>query len=128
MSTHVDRQAAVAARRSIEFRLQRAAERNEALPRRAATNAKAVIELIVEQSSPRRVYQWGSLLRESGFREYSDIDIALEGVTDDAVFFRILREAQELTSFPLDIVQLEKTEPEFAASIRQYGKLIYERA
>jgi len=33
----------------------------------------------------------------------------------------------KLTHFPLDIVQIEKIEPEFAQSIRQNGRVVYER-
>jgi hypothetical protein len=33
----------------------------------------------------------------------------------------------KLTRFSLDIVQIEKIEPEFADSIRQSGKVVYER-
>jgi hypothetical protein len=39
----------------------------------------------------------------------------------------LLGEAQDMTRFPLDIVQLEKIAPEHAEDIRQHGKLIYER-
>ena len=83
--------------------------------------------MIIAQFSPERIYQWGSVLREGAFREYSDIDIALEGVTDAAAFFQILKQAEACTSFPVDVVQLETIEPEFAHSIRNHGVLVYER-
>ncbi len=63
---------------------------------------------------------------ERHFTELSDIDIALEGITAPEDFFALLGDAKELTSFPLDIVQLEKIHPLHAQSIRKRGKLIYE--
>jgi predicted nucleotidyltransferase len=101
--------------------------KNLSLYERASADASAIVECIIEIAEPDRIYQWGSLLQPELFKEYSDIDIALEGVRDAEVFFRILDEAEKRTSFPVDIVQLEKIEPEFANEIRQEGKLIYER-
>ncbi len=40
------------------------------------------------------------------FTERSDIDIALEGITEAATFFAILAEAERLTRFPMDIDRL----------------------
>ncbi len=67
------------------------------------------------------------MLRPGGFRDYSDIDIAVEGITDPQAFFLMLGDAQALTHFPLDLVQIEKIAPEHAEDIRQQGKIAYER-
>ena len=67
------------------------------------------------------------MLRPGGFREYSDVDIAVEGVTDAGAFFKILAAAEKMTSFPLDLVQMEKIEPEYAEEIRKHGKVIDEK-
>lgn len=115
------------ARQRLLDREQETLRRNARLQKQAVADAKSIISMITGQFQPRRVYQWGSLLRPGGFKPYSDIDIALEGVTDAERFFALLGEAQNLTRFPLDIVQLEKIAPEYAADIRQHGKLIYER-
>ncbi len=60
------------------------------------------------------------------FDENSDIDIAIEGILDATRYFALLGDAMELTRFPIDIVQLEKIEPEFAELILLKGKIIYE--
>jgi len=60
------------------------------------------------------------------FDENSDIDIAIEGIIDAEKYFALLGDAMSLTRFPLDIVQLERIEPEFAEIILSKGKLIYE--
>jgi hypothetical protein len=48
-------------------------------------------------------------------------------VVEVEAYFRMVGKAQAMTDFPVDIVQLEKIEPEFAESIRTDGKLVYER-
>jgi predicted nucleotidyltransferase len=61
------------------------------------------------------------------FWERSDIDLAIEGITDPAAFFALYGEADRLTSFPLDLVALERVEPEFAEMIRSTGRVVYEQ-
>lgn len=114
------------ARQRLEAREQSTSRQNADLQRQAAADAQAIVELIIRQYHPCRVFQWGSLLRPGDFKPYSDIDIAIEGVTDAERFFALLGEAQALSRFPLDIVQLEKIAPEYADDIRRYGKMVYE--
>ena len=85
-----------------------------------------IIQMIISKYSPKKIVQWGSLLTSEQFDENSDIDIAIEGILDTSKFFALLGDAMELTCFPLDIVQLEKIEPEFAEIILLKGKIIYE--
>jgi len=115
-----------AARDRLGRRVQAEQARNRVLYDRASEEASSIIARIIELARPDRVYQWGSLLTPGLFREYSDIDIAVEGVRDAGVFFKILAEAEQLATFPVDIVQLETIEPEFANQIRAEGKLVYE--
>jgi predicted nucleotidyltransferase len=86
-----------------------------------------ITALIIEKYKPNRIYQWGSLLNERHFSAISDIDIAIEGITDAETYFQMIGDADRLTDFPIDIVQLEKIDPIHARSIRTKGKLIYER-
>ena len=67
-----------------QFLAERELQRQEKLHDkflRAQDDCKKIIDLIIKNYHPKRIYQWGSLLNEKFFREYSDIDIALEGVT-----------------------------------------------
>jgi predicted nucleotidyltransferase len=86
-----------------------------------------ITALMIEKYKPIRIYQWGSLLNEQHFSAISDIDVAVEGITDAQTYFEMIGEADEMTDVPLDIVQLEKIDPIHAQSIRTKGKLIYER-
>jgi len=93
---------------------------------KATEDAARIIECIKNNYKPSRIYQWGSLINVKNFSQYSDIDIAVEGINDPEVFFRLIGDAMKLTKFPVDIVQIEKIEPEFAESIKESGRLLYE--
>lgn len=84
-----------------------------------------IIKVIVQKYNPRRIYQWGSLLNRKAFSEISDIDIAIEGITSAEVFFQLYGDIMNLTDFSIDLVQIEKIEPEFAELIKFKGKNIY---
>ena len=105
-------------------------ERNEDLAVRLAqarSDFDRIVEMIINEFCPERVYQWGSLIDGKGFSEISDIDIAVEGVTEPERFARLNSKARELTSFPLHIVQLETLHPLHVSEITAKGKLIYAR-
>lgn len=53
----------------------------------------------------KTVYLTGSLLQPGKFYEFSDIDIAVEGLKEP--YFQILRELEEILDRPVDIVELE---------------------
>ncbi len=107
---------------------KREAAKEEALRIRfdaAARDFNAIVSMIIEKYAPKRIIQWGSLLHPEQFDENSDIDIAVEGIVDAERYFALLGDAMELTRFPLDIVQLEKIEPEYADLILMKGRIIY---
>ena len=109
--------------------LKREEIRREARRKRfeaASGDFARIVEMIIDRYSPRRIVQWGSLLHPDQFDESSDIDIAVEGITDADRYFALLGDAMALTRFRVDIVQLEKIEPEFAELIRLKGKVLYE--
>jgi len=102
-------------------------EKNREIRDKASEDARAIIDMIVRDYKPLRIYQWGSLLTKDGFRDYSDIDIAVEGITSISVLSELEGKAYRLTEFPLDLVALEKVHPRHAESIRRKGRLVYER-
>ena len=87
---------------------ERRQARIEARFERATRDARTIIATIVEEVNPRRIYQWGSLLDRSRFSEISDIDLAVEGLSGPAEFFRVLGIAMDGTTLPVDVVELEK--------------------
>ena len=94
---------------------------------RARRDFEAIRRMIVERYRPRRIWQWGSLLDRSRFRDYSDIDIAVEGVDEPERFFKMFGEAEKLTDFSLDLLDINRIEPEFAELIKKKGVVVYER-
>jgi len=86
-----------------------------------------VVAMIVREHKPLRIYQWGSLLEDRHFSEISDIDIAVEGITDAEALSGLRGEAEQLTRFPLDIVAIEHVHPAYAEHIRRRGRIVYER-
>lgn len=103
-------------------------ERLDELFREASLDAKKIINMIIDEFKPKSVYQWGSLLDRPKFNELSDIDIAVEGLSGADDFFLILAKAGELTTFPIDLVELDKVMPVFAAQIKRQGKVVYEQS
>jgi len=93
----------------------------------AITDAEAIIQMIIRNYRPDKIWQWGSLLHHEYFSEISDIDIALEGEMSPEIFFQILNKADAMTPFKVDIVRLETIEPLHASSIRENGRLVYSR-
>ena len=115
------------ARQFVREKERKRREKLKMTLKQAQEDFQKITQLIIEKYDPARIYQWGSLLDEAYFSEISDIDIALEGVTSAEIFFQLYGDVMKMTDFPLDIVQMEKIEPEFRESIIVRGKLIYER-
>jgi len=61
------------------------------------------------------------------FTEISDIDIAVEGLSGPEEFFKTVGIAMEMTSFPVDVVEMETMPTSTAERIRTRGRIVYER-
>lgn len=114
-------------RRFADERAARDRRARRELHAEAQRDAQAIVEMIIRRFEPRRLVQWGSVLQGDQFREYSDIDIAIEGITDPETFFEILDAAESMTRFPVDILQLEHVEPAYRDLIMEKGRVVYER-
>jgi predicted nucleotidyltransferase len=116
-----------AAAENLRKRFERNRRERLALHERAARDAAAIIEMVRKRYNPKRIYQWGSVLKPEQFDENSDIDIAVEGLRSAEEFFALFGDAWKMTKFPLDLVEIEKVHPAHIDSIRERGKLVYER-
>lgn len=112
---------------NLKKRAQRRTAQRASLAAQAKKDFASIVELLIHKYGPKRIYQWGSLVEGVDFTEYSDIDIAVEGIKTAEDFFSMTGDAMKLTRFPLDIVELEKIEPQFAEDIIEKGKIVYER-
>ncbi len=105
-------------------------------PKRAAAgqlmefeeNITEIIHTITAAVQPERIILFGSRVRGVAHR-YSDYDIALEGVNMEHRVERRLREAlnERLGIFAVDLIDIDKVDPEFKELIVQNGVVIYEK-
>lgn len=89
--------------------------------------AETLVQLIADRYRPRRILRWGSLLDRRRFSENSDIDIAVEGIDDVAVWHDLQQFALMEAESALDLVRLESIEPEYAESICVNGSVVFQR-
>lgn len=54
-----------------------------------------------------RAYVFGSLTKKGRFRKNSDVDVAVEGLTDER-YFTFMAELSELMGREVDVIQIEK--------------------
>ncbi len=115
------------AKRSLVQRAEEARTHRETLARAAEADAQAIVAMLIRDYAPKRIYRWGSLLTPGQFREWSDIDIAVEGLYGPMTGLHALDAACQVTRFPVDLVELERIHPAHAETIRTTGRLVYER-
>ena len=116
-----------AAAENLRIRSRKRTVENKLLFEKATSDAAKIIHLIITKYNPVRIYHWGSLLHEERFSAHSDIDIAVEGLTDAEEYFNLIGDVMKISNFKIDLVQMEKIEPEFAESIKENGKVVYEK-
>lgn len=113
---------------TVAFLRRREAARQRELDARFASawaDFERIAAMIVREFDPLRIWQWGSLLHRRHFSTRSDIDIAVEGLGRAERLFQLYARAEELTAFPLHVVELERIEAEYARLIRSTGRLIH---
>ncbi|MGK5094802.1 nucleotidyltransferase domain-containing protein [Deltaproteobacteria bacterium TL4] len=114
------------ASRFIAEKQRRLRQQRQVLWQQAQVDFQKIVDCLIERYQPQRIYQWGSLLDSSRFSEISDIDLAIEGIATPETYFKILKDIEELSTFPVDLVRLETLTPERAKDIREKGRLIYD--
>lgn len=114
-------------RKNLRERQERRRRELEERLEMARRDFDRIVEHIAKTYGPKRIWQWGSLIDGRHFSERSDIDIALEGIEDPKTFFAILGDAMDMSSLPVDVVQIETIHPAYADSIRSRGRIVYEQ-
>ncbi len=100
---------------------------HETLRQQAEEDCRRIVDYLVKKYNPKRIYKWGSMLSPGKFTTMSDIDIAVEGLAGPLDGLHAQGDAEELTDFPVDLVELERIHPLHAKTIRERGKILYER-
>lgn len=93
----------------------------------ARRDCERIVQAVVREYAPVRIHQWGSLVDGRHFSKMSDIDLALEGITDPPTLSAIRAVSERLTRFAVDIVAIEHVHPAYADHIRRRGRVVYER-
>jgi predicted nucleotidyltransferase len=101
---------------------QEAAQRR--LVNKAERAAKQVINYVVSEYEPKEIFLAGSLVDSDRFTEISDIDIAISGLSPEQLE-EISDWAEEKSSFPADILDLDRAEQVHIDSIRKNGRKVY---
>lgn len=63
------------------------------------------LEEYFKDKKVERVYIFGSILKEDFFYDFSDVDIAVEGLKED--YFRIFSDLEDLVGRNIDLIELE---------------------
>jgi len=116
-------------KRAWERRWREEEERRRQLLREARKAAQECARLLVEEFGARRVYLFGSLLRECSFHLHSDIDLAVEGLGPGRVYWKALTRLWKLLppGVSLDLIPMEDAYPSLVKRIKTEGKILYER-
>lgn len=109
-------------------RERRRREAQEAAQRRLVNKAQRianqVIKHVTAEYEPEKIYQAGSLVDSDRFTEISDIDIAISGLQPNELE-EISDWAEEKSSFPVDILDLDRAEQVHVESITKKGRQVY---
>ncbi|MGB9857742.1 MAG: nucleotidyltransferase family protein [Dictyoglomaceae bacterium] len=60
---------------------------------------------ILNEKKVEKVYIFDSILEEDMFYDFSDVDIAVEGLKED--YFRVFSDLEDITGRNIDLVELE---------------------
>ncbi|MFP4329105.1 MAG: hypothetical protein ACOC45_02520 [Alkalispirochaetaceae bacterium] len=86
--------------------------------------ANQVIKHILTDYEPKEIYQAGSLVDSARFTEISDIDIAVRGLSPEEIE-EIEEWAEEKSSFPVDLIDLDRAEDVHVTSVESEGRRVY---
>ena len=86
-----------------------------------------IINIVREHLHPKRIILFGSRAKGKE-KEYSDFDIAVEGVEMDIRKERLLKEAldEKMGIYTVEVIDLDKVDEGFKKLVLKTGKSIYE--
>ncbi|KJU85931.1 Nucleotidyltransferase domain protein [Candidatus Magnetobacterium bavaricum] len=88
---------------------------------------EVIVDTILSFVKPERIIVFGSRVSGKG-HEYSDYDIAIEGVKLDVRTSRLLNETLDIRAgiYTIDLIELDRADDGFRELVRQDGIVIYE--
>lgn len=77
---------------------------------------------ILKENGCTEIYIFGSIVNGK-FNEFSDIDIAVRGLSDE-IFFRVLGDLRKELENDIDLIDLDDKENRFVQFILKQGELV----
>ena len=90
----------------------------------AMTLARAAAKLLKQKYGAQKVVLIGSLLNESRFTSWSDIDLAAWGISSDQFYLAVAAATGMSTSFKIDLIDPETCRPALLEAIEKEGQEI----
>lgn len=97
----------------------------EQIRQKALRTAEILKNILVEEFSVKKIILFGSILEKGCFKEDSDIDIAVEGLSKDKYFIALGRLMME-SPFDIDLKPVEDVSDLLKKRIAK-GKVLYEK-
>lgn len=94
--------------------------------RRAQAVLRKLKKILVEKYDVKKIVLIGSFASQERFGFHSDIDLCVEGLSDNLFFEAVGELLIESEDFNVDIIPIEDASPEMKEKIKS-GKLIYEK-
>jgi uncharacterized protein len=85
--------------------------------------APKAVQVLKEEFGASRVLVFGSLVHRCWFSNTSDIDLAVWGL-DSQTHLVAVAKLQDLSSFKVDLVRMERCKPELMRVVLQEGQLL----
>lgn len=99
--------------------------KREKLRKEALKASERLKKILTEEFQVKKVVLFGSILEEGCFDEFSDIDIAVEGLPKDE-YFSALAKLMAETSFDIDLKPIEDLSYLLKQRIEK-GRILYEK-
>lgn len=92
--------------------------------RRAYSLALKASKLLKEKFGAKEVFLFGSMVRRSSFTRYSDIDLAVRGISSDKYLTAMDTVMHLSNDFKIDLVDLSFCSPALREVVEKDGKLL----
>lgn len=93
---------------------------------KAQTVLKRLVNILIKKYHVTRIIQIGSLADKHRFGFHSDIDLCVEGLSDELYFQAVGELLIAAGEFDVDIIPFEDATPKMKERIRK-GKVLYEK-
>jgi hypothetical protein len=91
----------------LDQQLRKERQENEKMRKQMLQQLLRSLPLLAARYGFARAYVFGSLTQKGRFRKTSDVDVAVEGLTDEK-YFTFMAELSDLLGREVDVIQIEK--------------------